>query len=60
MLLGSGLSEVAIIIVLEAILCLYSVGMIANAKSTAIKVVHIVLLVLWAVCAIRNLIVFIL
>lgn len=54
MMLGTGLNAVTVVIILEFILAAYSVALVFNAKSKALKIVHIVLTVFWAVLALLN------
>lgn len=53
-MLGSGLSAVAVVIVLEFILAVYSIALAMNAKNKVLKIAHIVLAVVWAVLALLN------
>ena len=53
-MLGPGLSAVAVVIVLEFILAVYTVALAANAKNKILKIAHIVLAVVWAVLALLN------
>ena len=53
-MLGTGLSAVAVVIVLELILAVYSIALALNAKNKGLKIVHIVLTVVWVVLALLN------
>ncbi len=54
MMLGTGLSAVTVVIILEFILAVYSVALVFNARNKVLKIVHIVLAVVWAVLALLN------
>lgn len=53
-LLGSGFSAVAVVIILEFILAVYSLALVAYAQSKPLKILHIVLCVFWVVLALLN------
>lgn len=53
-MLGTGLSAVVVVIILELILAVYSVALVFNAKSKTLKIAHIVLAVFWVVLALLN------
>ena len=53
-LLGSGFSAVAVVIILEFILAVYSLALVTYAESKQLKILHIVLCVFWIVLALLN------
>ena len=53
-LLGSGFSAVAVVIILEFILAVYSLALVTYAESKPLKILHIVLCVFWIVLALLN------
>lgn len=53
-MLGTGLSAVTVVIILEFILAVYSVSFVFTTKSKILRIVHIVLAVVWAVLAFLN------
>ena len=53
-LLGSGFSAVAVVIILEFILAVYSLALVTYAESKPLKILHIVLCVVWIVLALLN------
>lgn len=53
-MLGTGLSAVTVVIVLEFILAVYSVALVISTKNKVLKIVHIVLTVVWVVLALLN------
>lgn len=53
-MLGTGMSAVTVVIILEFILAVYSVALVLSAKSKVLKIVHIVLAVFWAVLGLLN------
>ena len=53
-MLGTGLSAVAVVIVLELLLAVYSVALVLNTKSKVLKIVHVVLAVFWVILALLN------
>lgn len=55
MLLGSGLSAVTVVAILEFVLAVYSVALAASTKNKVLKIVHLVLAVVWVVLAVLNL-----
>lgn len=54
MMLGTGLSAVMVVIVLEFILAVYSVALVFATKNKVLKIVHIVFAILWVVLALLN------
>jgi len=54
MLLGSGLSAVWVVAILEFLLALYSAALVVNTKNKVLKIVHIVFAVVWVVFAFLN------
>ena len=53
-MLGTGLSAVTVVIILEFILAVYSVALAVGAKNKILKIVHIVFTVVWVVLALLN------
>ena len=53
-MLGTGLSAVTIIIILEFILAVYSVALVFNTKNKVLRIIHIVLAIFWVVLALLN------
>lgn len=53
-MLGTGVSAVVVVIILEFILAVYSVALAFNAKSKILKIVHVVLAVFWVILALLN------
>ena len=55
-MLGTGLSAVTVVTILEFILAVYSVALVFSTDKKILKIVHIVLAVFWVVMAVLNLI----
>ncbi|MCM1190413.1 MAG: hypothetical protein NC541_14100 [bacterium] len=53
-MLGTGLSAVTVVIILEFILAIYSVTLVFASRNKILRIVHIVLAVVWAVLALLN------
>lgn len=53
-MLGTGLSAISVVIVLEFILAVYSVGLAFCTSGKILKIVHGVLAVVWVVLALLN------
>ena len=53
-MLGTGLSAVTVVIILEFILAIYSGALAVNTERKGLKIVHIVLAVVWADLGILN------
>ena len=53
-MLGTGLSAISVVIVLEFILAVYSVGLAFCTNGKILKIVHGVLAVVWVVLALLN------
>lgn len=53
-MLGTGLSAVTVVIILEFILAVYSVALALSAEKKGLKIMHIVLTVVWVVLALLN------
>ena len=53
-MLGTGLSAISVVIVLEFILAVYSMALMASAEKKWLKIVHALFAALWAVLALLN------
>lgn len=56
MLLGLQLSDIMIIVILEAILFIYSITLAYCAKKKGVRIFNGIMAVIWAVCAVMNVI----
>ncbi len=54
MMLGTGVSAVTVVIILEFILAVYSIALMAGAEKKWLKIVHALFAALWAVLALLN------
>lgn len=55
-MLGTGLSAVTVVIILEFILAVYSVALVINTEKKGLKILHGVFTVFWVVLAVLNII----
>ena len=53
-MLGTGLSAVTVVVIIEFILAVYSVALAVSTENKILKIVHIVFTVVWAVLALLN------
>lgn len=55
-MLGTGLSAITVVIILEFILAVYSVALAVNTDRKVLRIAHFVFAVFWVVLAVMNIV----